>query len=310
MSPDAASKARASGVAWATGAYLLWGVFPLYFHALAAVPAPEIIAYRVVCSAVFLALLVSVRRDWPGVVRQLRTPGTLVRLGVSAVFISANWGIYVWAVNAGRVLEASLGYFVNPLVSVLLGVAFLHEPLTRAQKIAVLVAAAGVGSLVVRAGVFPWVAMALAVTFGMYGLIRKRVHVDPTAGLLAEVLLLAPVAALYLATLIRAGTGHFGTAGLRITLLLAATGIVTAVPLLWFAVGVRRLRLSTIGLLQYVNPTAQFAIAVLIFREPFSAAHLVAFGCIWVSLAIYSVEAVLRARAQSQASAAASAAEA
>jgi chloramphenicol-sensitive protein RarD len=300
MSPDAASKARASGVAWATGAYLLWGVFPLYFHALASVPAPEIIAYRVVCSAVFLGLLVSVRRDWPGVVRQLRTPGTLVRLGVSAVFISANWGIYVWAVNAGRVLEASLGYFVNPLVSVLLGVAFLREPLSRRQLAAIALAAAGVLSLVVRAGRVPWIALSLAVTFGLYGLIRKRVPVDATAGLLAEVAVLAPLAFGWLAWVSVTGRAHFGEGALR-SVLLASSGVLTAVPLIWFAVGVRRLRLATIGLLQYLNPTMQFAIAVVAFGEPLTAAHRLAFGCIWAALAIYASEAVAigrRARAQ------------
>jgi chloramphenicol-sensitive protein RarD len=283
------------GVGYAAAAYLLWGLFPLYFHALAGVPAPEILAYRIACSALFLAALVSFTGRWREVLRQLRAPRTLMSLAVSAVFISANWLVYVWAVNAGRVLEASLGYFVNPLVSVVLGVVFLREPLTRAQRIAVIIAAAGVIALVVRAGTFPWVALALAVTFGLYGLIRKRVPVDATAGLFGEVALLAPLAGLYLASLGAANSGHFG-AGARVTLLLAASGVVTAVPLMWFAKGVQRLRLSTIGLLQYLNPTVQFAIAVLVFREPFSAAHAAAFGCIWLSLAIYSIEALALAR--------------
>jgi chloramphenicol-sensitive protein RarD len=259
------------------------------------VPAPEILAYRIVCSTAFMAALVSVQRRWGDVLRQLRAPRTLPSLAASAVFISANWLVYVWAVNAGRVLEASLGYFVNPLVSVLLGVVFLREPLTRAQRIAVVIAAAGVVALVVRAGTFPWVALALAGTFGLYGLIRKRVRVDATAGLLGEVALLTPLAAVYLVSLENGGAGHFG-AGARVTVLLAASGVVTAIPLILFALGVQRLRLSTIGLLQYLNPTVQFAIAVLIFREPFSAAHAVAFGCIWLSLAIYSFEALMLAR--------------
>jgi chloramphenicol-sensitive protein RarD len=179
---------------------------------------------------------------------------------------------------------------------VLLGVLFLREPLTRGQRIAVVIAAAGVCSLVIRAGTFPWVALALAMTFGLYGLVRKRVRVDATAGLLGEVALLGPVALAYVAALGVAGAGHFG-ADARLTLLLAASGVVTAVPLILFALGVQRLKLSTVGLLQYLNPTVQFAIAVLVFREPFSDAHAVAFGCIWLSLAIYSVEAVVRARA-------------
>ncbi|WP_242342645.1 EamA family transporter RarD [Anaeromyxobacter terrae] len=297
MKSPAEGARRAAGVGYAAAAYLMWGLFPLYFHALAGVPAPEILAYRIVCSTLFVAALVTLQRRWGDVLRQLRAPRTLPSLAVSAVFISANWLVYVWAVNAGRVLEASLGYFVNPLVSVLLGVVFLREPLTRAQRIAVVIAAVGVVALVVRAGTFPWVALALAFTFGLYGLIRKRVRVDATAGLLGEVALLTPIAALYLASLGAAHAGHFG-AGARVTTFLAASGVVTAIPLMLFALGVQRLRLSTIGLLQYVNPTVQFAIAVLVFREPFSAAHALTFGCIWLSLAIYSIEALALARRQ------------
>lgn len=285
---------RVAGVGYAAAAYLLWGLFPLYFHALAGVPAAEILAYRIVCSAVLLAVIVSLTRRWGDVLAQLRAPGTLKGLAASAIFISGNWGVYVWAVNAGRVLEASLGYFVNPLVSVLLGVVFLREPLTRPQRIAVAIAGVGVLSLVFRGGQVPWVALALAGTFGLYGLIRKRVQVEAVAGLLGEVALLAPLAALYLGSL-GATDGHFG-ASPRTTLLLAASGVVTTVPLVLFAIGVQRLRLSTIGLLQYLNPTVQFAIAVLVFREPFSSTHAVAFGCIWISLGIYSVEALVASR--------------
>lgn len=294
----AAARARsAAGVGYAVAAYLTWGLFPLYFRALDGVPAPEILAYRVVCSALFVALLVSLGRRWGEVVRQLRQPGALPRLAASSIFISANWLVYVWAVNAGRVLEASLGYFVNPLVTVLLGVAFLGDRLTRAQRVAVLIAAAGVAALVVRAGTFPWVALTLAGTFGLYGLVRKRVAVDATTGLLAEVAILTPVAGLYLGWLAFAGQSHFG-AELRPTFFLAATGVVTAVPLLWFAKGVQRLRLSTVGILQYTNPTMQLAIAVLVFKEAFTPAHALAFGCIWASLGIYSAEALLLARRQ------------
>jgi chloramphenicol-sensitive protein RarD len=178
---------------------------------------------------------------------------------------------------------------------VLLGVVFLREPLTRAQRNAVVIAAAGVLSLVIRVGRFPWVALVLAGTFGLYGLIRKRVRVEAVPGLLGEVALLAPLAAVYLGSLAATGGGHLG-ASPRATVLLAASGVVTSVPLILFALGVQRLRLSTIGLLQYVNPTVQLAIAVLVFGEPFSSAHAVAFGCIWLSLAIYSVEAIGFAR--------------
>ncbi len=290
--PSSRLKARSvGGVAFAAAAYLSWGLFPLYFRALAGVPPAEILAHRIIWSGLFLAALISVQRHWAEVATQLRAPGTLRSLGATAVFISTNWLIYIWAVNSGRVLEASLGYFVNPLVTVLLGVLFLRDRLTPRQVLAIALAAAGVLWLVVRAGRVPWVALALAVTFGLYGLLRKQVRVDAVAGLLGEVGVLAPLALLYVASLHHAGNGHFG-AGARQSALLAMSGVVTAVPLIWFAKGVERLRLSTIGLLQYLNPSFQFAIAVFAFGERFTSAHAIAFGCIWISLVIYTAEAL------------------
>jgi len=279
-----------AGIAYAAGAYVCWGLFPLYFRSLHGVPAPEILAHRIAWSVAFLLLVVTVRRHWPELKRQL-SPGVVGRLAISAVLISTNWLIYIWAVNAAHVLDASLGYFVNPLVSVLLAVIFLREPLSRRQIVAIALAAVGVLYLVIRAGRFPWVALSLALTFGLYGLIRKRVPVDATVGLLTEVLVLAPLALGYLGLLGESGHSHFLETPGR-TALLASAGIVTAVPLLWFANGVRRLRLSTVGLLQYLNPTIQFTIAVAIFGEPLGPAHRFAFACIWVALAIYTSEAL------------------
>lgn len=278
------------GVAYAASAYVFWGIFPLYFRALAGVPAPEILAHRIAWSGLFMLLLVTARRRWPEVRAQL-SRGVVLRLALSATLISVNWLIYIWAVNAEHVLDASLGYFVNPLVSVLLGVIFLREPLSRRQLVAIALAAVGVLSLVVRAGRFPWIALTLAATFGLYGLIRKRTPVDATAGLLAEVLVLAPVALGFLGWLAAGGRAHFLDSPAK-TALLAVSGVVTAVPLMWFAVGVRRLRLATIGLLQYLNPTMQFAIAVAVFGEPLTPAHRFAFACIWLGLAVYTSEAV------------------
>jgi chloramphenicol-sensitive protein RarD len=282
---------RTTGVLAAAGSYLIWGLFPLYFRALAGVPAPEVLAHRILWSSVFMVLVVSVARRWGDVRRQLCAPGTLPTLALSALLISTNWLVYIWAVHQGHVVEASLGYFVNPLVSVLLGVVFLREPLARRQAAAVALAAAGVLVMLVQAGRPPWVALTLAGTFGLYGLLRKRARVDPLAGLLAEVCMLLPLAGAWLGWLWLGGTDHFG-AGARVTLLLGASGVVTAVPLLLFAVGVGRLRLSTVGLLQYLNPTAQLLIAVFAFGEPFGAAHAVAFGCIWGSLALYTADAL------------------
>ncbi len=279
------------GVAYAAAAYLTWGVFPVYFHALAGVPATQILAHRILWSALFLVLLITALRRWREVARELSVPGTVPRLAASAVFISANWLVYIWAVNSGHVLEASLGYFINPLVTVCLGVVFLRDHLTRRQLLAVVLAAVGVITLVVWARHVPWIAFALALTFGLYGLIRKRVRVGAVGGLLCEVTVLAPVAAAYLAWLGRAGGNAFGSST-RVTVLLAASGIVTAVPLIWFALGVQRLRLSTVGILQYLNPTTQFLIAVFAFGEPFSRAHALTFGCIWLSLGLYTSEAL------------------
>jgi len=291
--PLQARRQQAIGVAAATAAYLIWGLFPLYFHALRGVPAGEVLAHRVAWSALFMAALVTALRRWPSVLVQLRRPRALATLGASAVFISTNWLVYIWAVQSGRVLEASLGYFITPLVSVLLGVAFLREPLSRRQVVAVALAAAGVLAMVLWVGKVPWVALTLAASFGLYGLLRKQLPVDAIAGLLAEVAVLAPLALAWLLWLGWRGEGHF-TASPGVTALLTLTGVVTAVPLLLFASGVRRLTLATVGLLLYVNPTAQFALAVWRFGEPFTAAHAVAFGCIWASLALYSSEALLR----------------
>ena len=280
---------RRAGLLYGVAAYLAWGLLPLYFRALQGVPPLEILAHRVVWSVLLLAGLTTWLRRWPEVARPLSSwRGRLTLLGSTAL-ISVNWGVYIWAVHAGRVLEASLGYFVNPLVNVLLGVLFLGERLTRRQQLAVGLAAAGVAVLIATAGTFPWVALVLATSFGLYGLLRKVARMDAVAGLFCETALLAPLAAGGLLLLARAGTGHLGAAPGQSALLVAA-GLVTALPLIWFALAVAQLRLSTLGLLQYLAPTMQFSIAVFAFGEPFTAAHGVAFGCIWASLALYSAD--------------------
>lgn len=277
----------------AAAAYLIWGVFPLYFHALLGVSPGEVLAHRVAWSALFMVALITALRRWPSVLAQLARPGTMKLLTASAFLISSNWLVYIWAVQSGRVLEASLGYFITPLISVLLGVLFLREPLGRRQQAAVALAAFGVLWLVVRVGKVPWVALMLSTSFGLYGLLRKRVPVDAVAGLLAEVAVLAPLALAWLAWLTWRGEGHF-TASPLVTTLLALTGVVTAVPLMLFAVGVRRLALASVGLIAYLNPTTQFALAVWRFGETFTVAHAVAFACIWASLALYSSAALFR----------------
>jgi chloramphenicol-sensitive protein RarD len=287
-------RAAASGLAFALAAYVTWGLFPVYFRLLAGVPPTEVLAHRVLWCTGFLVPLLSAMGRWEAV-RPLLATRKLGLLCGSALLVSANWLIFIWAVGAGHVLDSSLGYFMTPLLSVLLGVVFLREPLSRWQAAAVAVAAAGVLALVASVGHAPWIALSLALTFGAYGLVRKVAGVDPVGGLFVETLVLAPAAAAWVAWLWLSGAARFGSAP-RPTLLLAASGAVTALPLIWFASGVKRLRLSTAGILFYVNPTMQFAVAVLLFREPFSRAHALAFACIWASLAIYSADALVAAR--------------
>lgn len=290
-----AEAARTRGLVAAVCAYLSWGLFPLYFKLLAALPPLRILAHRILWSMVFLAILATIQRRWRELAAALRS-GRLPVYAVTTLLIAANWLLFIWAVNSGRVLDSSLGYFVNPLVSVLLGRVFLQERLSRWQKIAVGLAGAGVAVLVLRAGAFPWVALALAFTFGLYGLLRKKAQIDAVVGLLAETILLAPVAAAYLLVLRDPGDGSFGASGPGTIALLVLLGVLTPLPLIWFGIGVRSLRLATMGLLQYLAPSGQFVLAVAVYREPFTTAHAVAFACIWSSLALYTYDA-LRTRA-------------
>ena len=284
-SPDARR-----GLVYAFAAYGAWGVFPLYFKALRAVDAPEILAHRVAWSAVFLAGVVTVQRRWKEFVRAFGTLRSVGTYALSTAFVTTNWLFYIWAVLADHVLDASLGYFMNPLVNVLLGAMFLRESLRPRQAMAVALAALGVLLLVLRVGHFPWLALTLAFSFGSYGLVRKWAGIDPVVGLLVETSLLAPLAAGLIAWRGWRGTGGLGH-DTTTTVLCLLAGVITAMPLIWFAHGVRNLRLATMGLVQFVTPTLQFLCAVLLFREPFTVAHAVAFGCIWGSLVIYTADA-------------------
>jgi chloramphenicol-sensitive protein RarD len=283
------------GLAYALAAYLAWGVSPIYFKALARVPPLEILAHRVIWSILLLAGLLAASRRLGPLRRVLADRRQIALLAGTATLLSVNWFIYIWAVNAGRLLEASLGYFVNPLVNVLLGVLFLGERLSVPQRWAVALASAGVGVLLLRLGTFPWVSLSLALSFGLYGLLRKRAAIGALEGLLVETAWLAPAALVFLLHLGASGNGAFGS-GPSTTALLVAAGAVTGIPLLWFNHGVARLRLSTIGLVQYLAPTTQFLLAVLAYREPFGSAHAAAFGFIWASLAVYSADALARSR--------------
>ncbi len=277
--------ARAGTVA-AVAAFLLWGLFPLYWKMLASVPAVEVVAHRTAWGFVAVAAWVTLRGRWADARAIASRPGTIARLAGSAVLIALNWLLYVWAVVHDQVVEASLGYFINPLVNVLLGVLVLGEHLSRAQRVAVALAAAGVAILTLGHGRLPWIALALAISFGLYGLARKTVGADAVVGLLWETGLLAPLAVAWLVSLQARGIGAFGPAHPGPSALLALGGAVTAVPLVLFAQGARSLPLSTVGLLQYLSPSIQFLLAVLVFREPFTAAHAATFACIWAALGV------------------------
>jgi chloramphenicol-sensitive protein RarD len=293
--PAAAAQHR-SGLIAALGAFAFWGVFPLYLNLLAAVPALEILAHRIVWCCLFVIGWVALRGELGAIRAALANPGTRLRLAATGVLISINWLTYVWAINNGHVVDASLGYFINPLVSVVLGVVVLSERLNRAQWTAVGIAAVGVLYLGIVTGRPPWISLVLAMSFGLYGLIRKIVAVDSLPGLATETLLLTPLAAGYLLWLGVRGAGSFGQLGLPTDLLLLGSGIATAVPLALFAYGARRIPLSTVGLTQYLAPSMQLLLGVSFFGEPFPRARAIGFTLIWCALAIYAADGVRRSR--------------
>jgi chloramphenicol-sensitive protein RarD len=286
-----------SGLAWGLAAYGSWGLFPIYFKAVAAVPALEVLAHRIVWSVVVLAVVLTVQRRWREVAAAVTDPRTLGVLGVTALLIGGNWYLFIWAVTTGHLLQASLGYFINPLVNVLLGVVFLGERLSRAGCAAVVLAGLGVGWLALGGDSVPWVAIVLALSFAFYALIRKTAEVKPVPGLAVETALLAPVALAFLAATASSGGLYFGTGSWRLDLLLAAAGLITALPLLWFNMAARSLPLSTLGFLQYLSPTGQFLLAVVAYGEPLTADRLGAFAWIWVALVIFTADQ-LRTRAR------------
>jgi chloramphenicol-sensitive protein RarD len=278
------------------GAYALWGLFPLYFPLLKPAGGLEIVAHRVLWSLVFVGLLLTVVRRWSLVRAAVTDRRTVLVLAVAAVLISANWLVFVYGVNSGHVVETSLGYFINPLVSVLLGVVVFAERLRPLQWTAVALAAVAVAVLTVDYGRPPWIALSLAVTFGLYGLMKKLVRVEAAPGLFLETAIAAGPAAVALAVLHGEGDGTFGNAGTWHALLLVCSGIATAIPLLLFAAAARRVPLSTVGLLQYLTPLMQLAIGVFVFDEPMPPARLAGFAIVWAALALFTADSLRHAR--------------
>jgi chloramphenicol-sensitive protein RarD len=289
------------GAVPAAAAFAIWGLFPLYFHPLHQVSALQVIAHRVVWSCVFVLAWIAIRGELGMFRATLAIRGLLWRLAVTATLMSVNWLVYVWGVLHGHVLETSLGYFIGPLVNVLLGVLLLSEKLTRTQWTAVALAATGVAYLTIIADGVPWIALTLAFSFAIYGLIRKVVKVDSLPGLATETVVLVPFAAVYLLWCESASTGALGHAGPGIDALLIGSGPLTAVPLFLFAYGTRRLPYSTVGLLQYITPTLQFACGVFVFHEPFERSRAIGFMIIWTALLIYGGEGLRLSRKRQRA---------
>lgn len=279
-----------TGVVYAALAYVAWGLFPLYFKQVADVPSLEVVMHRTLWSLVFVVGLLAVRRQWSWLWAALRQPRVLAAFVLSAALLSGNWLTYVWAVQHQQVVDASLGYFILPLVNVALGFVFLRERPRRGQWLAVAVAATGVLWLTVQAGRLPWIALVLALSFGFYGLLRKVAVLGALEGLALETFLLAPVAAILLGWWTVQGEGALvqGSAATAGWLLLA--GPMTAIPLLLFAAAARLIPMSTLGILQYISPSLQFALGVWLFHEPFQPARLAGFVLIWASLLVYSLE--------------------
>ena len=284
------------GFLFGVAAYGLWGVLPIYFKAIAAVAAVDIVAHRVLWSLPFLALLLFVSRGWGEVRQAIRRRRTLLLLLFTAVLIATNWLLYVYAVTSGHILAGSLGYYLNPLVNVVLGRFILKERLSWLQWAAVAVAAAGITALIGGALDQLWISLTLAATFATYGLLRKIASVEPVAGLAIETALWFPVALAWLAWRYAAGTPSFGSSQGESALLLLA-GVVSTIPLLLFTGAARRLPYSTLGMLQFVAPTLQFLLAVLLYGEAFTRAHAIAFGAIWTALALYMVALIRAPRA-------------
>ncbi len=279
-------------------AFFLWGIFPIYWKALKHVPSTQILAHRVVWSLVFILFLVSVQRRWKEANPSISFYPNVPRFLFTSFLLGANWLTYIWAVNTNQIVEASLGYFINPLVNVCLGMVFLRERLYRWQIISVVLAFIGVLFLTLHYGRVPWIAFTLAFTFGTYGLLRKTARAGSIVGLLFEAAILTPIALVYVITLGVQGSGAFGSIGFQTDILLTGAGLVTAIPLLLFAHGARRIQYSTVGFLQYIAPTGQLLVGVLLYKELFTYTHAISFGFVWVAIIIYSISSFISYKKQ------------
>ena len=297
--PAATPENTRLGILAGVGAYAIWGLVPIFFKQMAGVPAVEIIAHRVVWAMLLMTALIGFGRGFGEALRVARIPAQLAKIALASALVISNWLTFVWGVNNGHIVETSLGYFILPLLNVALGVLVLKERMRRLQWVAVLCAAVGVAIEATRAGGLPWIALVLAGTFGFYGLLRKQLPLDAASGLFLETVCMMPPALAWLGWLAYSGQGHFGGSGALSAgdLYLVATGPVTAIPLLLFAIAARRLPLSRLAFLQYLAPTIAFLIGVLVYLEPLDAQRMLSLAAIWVGLAVYSVDLLKTTRA-------------
>jgi chloramphenicol-sensitive protein RarD len=291
-------QSRRAGLWLGFAAYLIWGVLPLYFKQVAQVSATEIVAHRIVWSLILLSIVAAFLRRWLEIKAAVTSGQVLTTLVVTALLIAVNWLVYIYAILHDHALEGSLGYYLNPLVNVLLGVVFLGERLSRIQVFACLLAAAGVAVLAVGAGSGLWISLVLALSFSLYGFLRKITAVDALEGLWIETAILSPVALGWILLLQHRGTGGFGAFGLGTDALLVLGGAITATPLLLFTAAAKRLPYSTLGFLQYIAPSLQFLLAVFVFGEPLTPAHAACFAAIWLALAVFTIGGLRGRKAQ------------
>lgn len=281
------------GIAAALSAYLAWGIIPIYWKTMESIPAYEIICHRIIWSLIFLIILLILLKDWKWLKEVKANPRLFLTFILSATLISINWLTYIWAVNSGYIVDASLGYFINPLVNVFLGVVFLRERLRLFQWLSIIIAASGVLYLTMQFGQLPWIALTLAFTFGLYGLIRKTAALNSIEGLSLEMAILLIPAISALGFFSFKGAITVTSADIITKSFLVSTGVITAIPLLLFAYGARRVTLTTLGLLQYTAPSMQLFVGIYIYDESFTVNHALGFGLIWISLFLYSMESII-----------------
>jgi len=284
------------GGAFAATAYTLWGIAPLYFKQISEVPAQEILIHRIVWSFALLVLMLTAMRAWSGIAAVMRQPKKMLAMLGTGLLLAGNWGLFIWAVNNHHMLDASLGYYINPLLNVLLGMVFLGERLRKLQWAAVALAVTGVGLQLIHYGSLPWIALVLASSFALYGLFRKKLAVDAIGGLFIESMLLLPLALFYWWQFADSSAANLLTNTLQLNLWLMAAGVVTTVPLLCFIAAARRLQLSTMGFFQYIGPSFMFGFGVFLYNEPLDPSKLLTFGFIWTALVVYSLDALHQVR--------------